>query len=105
MTVEAVAFAMSISVAVVICATFAHNFGLRWLDERAATRTSDATNAVLSARLDEIEKVNKLLAEDWLKKFRQLEGDWKKLKEHADSQFAGSIAQLTSQQRGGGFGR
>lgn len=105
MSAEAVVMAMCISVAIVVVATLAHNFGLRWLDDRARLRVADNTLTALSQRIDELEKVNKLLAEDWMKKFRQLEGDWKKLKEHADSQFAGSIAQLTSQQKGGGFGR
>jgi|SoimicmetaTmtLPB_FD_contig_41_3138904_length_533_multi_1_in_0_out_0_1 hypothetical protein len=79
----------------------AWDFGRRWLEEKAKQRLSDTELARFSARLDMHEQVQKQLAEDWLKKFRQLETDWKKLKEHVDSQTAGTLAQLTSTQSRG----
>lgn len=90
--------AISVAWAVILSSALAWDFGRRWLLERSKTRMSDEMLLQFSTRLDEHERIQKQLAEDWMKKFRQLEGDWKKLKEHADSQFAGTIAQLTSQQ-------
>lgn len=74
----------------------------RWLIERAATRVTDVSLSVLTARIEQQELVTKKLAEDWLTKFRQLEADWKQLKSHADSQFVGALEQLPKSR---GFGR
>ena len=99
-TIVAVALALAVSVSSML----AWDFGRRWLTEKAALRASnDVLNAVLK-RQDDNELVLKRLAEDWMKKFVQLENDWRKLKEHADSQFAGAIAQVHPGQTRG-FGR
>jgi hypothetical protein len=89
---------------VTISSYLAWDFGRRWLQERAALRASNDTLVAVLKRQDENELVLKKLAEDWMKKFVQLEADWKKLKEHADSQFAGVIAQVHPGQTRG-FGR
>lgn len=93
--------AVAIMMAISLSAMLAWDFGRRWLAEQSSMRGTIEQLAQFSARLDEHERVQKQLAEDWLKKFRQLEADWRKLKEHADSQIAGSLAQLTSQQTRG----
>jgi hypothetical protein len=94
----------SLSWAVMLTSMLAWDFGRRWLNELATRRASNETLTAVLTRQDEGEKVLKALAEDWRKKFVQLENDWKKLKEHADSQFAGAYAQATSTQTRG-FGR
>jgi len=81
-------------IAIVIASGLAWDAFRRWLIERAATRVTDASLMVLTARLDQQEVVTKKLAEDWRKKFTELEADWKQLKEHANSQYAGALAQL-----------
>jgi hypothetical protein len=90
--------AISVAWAVILSAALAWDFGRRWLLERSKSRMSDELLLQFSTRLDQHELVQKQLAEDWLKKFRQLEADWKKLKEHADSQVAGTLAQVMAQQ-------
>jgi len=80
--------------AIVIASALTWDAFRRHLIERAATRVTDASLAVLTARLDQQELVTKKLAEDWRKKFTELEADWQKLKQHADSQFAGALAQM-----------
>lgn len=82
--------------AIVSSALLAWDFGRRWLEEQAATRASNAVLSEVLLRQDENEKVLKKLAEDWMRKFVMLENDWKKLREHADSQFAGAVAQVSS---------
>ena len=93
-----------VALSIIVSACLAWDFGRRWLEERAATRATDEERAALHTRMDEHERVQKMLAEDWMKRFRGLEADWKQLKVHADSQFAGTIAQLESQKTRG-FGR
>lgn len=95
----------AVSWAIMGVAMLAWDFGRRWLQELAANRASNETlNAVL-ARQDALDqtfsasqKERKAMAEDWMKKFIQLERDWQKLKEHADAQYAGARAQFESTQ-------
>lgn len=95
---------LAISVAMFGAAVLAWDFGVRWLADRASARVQENVLGEITARLDTQEAVTKRLAEEWRVKFVQLENDWKKLKEHADSQYAGAAAQLTSTQSRG-FGR
>jgi len=76
-----------------------------WINEQAARRVSDERIKQQDDRIDLLDqslaslvKERKAMAEDWLKKFMQLERDWQRLKEHADSQYAGARAQLESNQ-------
>lgn len=96
--------AIAYMLAIVTTAMLARDFGRRWLQELAATRASNEVLTAVLLRQDESEKVLKKLAEDWMKKFVQLERDWQKLKEHADSQYAGALAQAQPHQTRG-FGR
>lgn len=99
--------ALSIAFSLLGTALLAWDFGRRWLDDRARLRIQENLNllAEVTKRLDEQELVRNKLAEDWKRKFQQLEADWKSLKEHADSQFAGAIAQAESAQMRRGFNR
>lgn len=93
MTPEFVAVCFVLSIASIVVSGAAYSFGLRWLQEQAAGRTHENLLAEFSMRQDEHDKLIRKLAEDWMLKFRQLEADWKRLKEHADSQYAGALAQ------------
>jgi hypothetical protein len=88
--------ALGMSLALALTSMLAWDFGRRWLEEKAATRASDEQLAEVLRRQDQNELVLKKLAEDWRHKFVELEQDWKKLKEHADSQYAGATAQVVS---------
>lgn len=98
--IEHVLVAIAYSAAAIVIAALAHHAFMRWLDDRASTRIQENVLGELAARMDSSEQVTKKLAEDWRAKFGQLEQDWKKLKEHAESQYAGAVAQ--SQTRGWG---
>lgn len=93
--------AIAYMLAIVTSSLLAWDFGRRWLQEQSATRASNETLTAVLLRQDENEKVLKKLAEDWMRKFVQLENDWKKLREHADSQFAGAVAQVSSNNQPG----
>lgn len=93
-TIVAIALCMSLTVTSML----AWDFGRRWLQEQKETRVSNETLNELVKQQALHEDVLKKLAMDWMKRFNQLENDWKKLKEHADSQFAGAIAQAEANQ-------
>lgn len=94
MTPEFVAVVFAASIAAIVVSAAAYSFGLRWLDDRAKTRVQENVLAEATARLDQTDQVISKLAVDWRAKFLELETDWKKLKEHADSQYAGAVAQI-----------
>jgi hypothetical protein len=91
--------AVSLSIAIIVLGALAHDFGRRWLEDRAATRAPLVVLAELERKIEEGILARKAMAEDWKRKFTQLEADWKKLKEHADAQYSGAIAQITSTSR------
>ena len=62
----------------------------------AHQKTDHGSSDAADKHRAELDKVIKLLAEDWRERFFQLEGDWKKLKEHQESQLAGTLAQVSS---------
>lgn len=77
---------------------------LKHLEKRLATN-EDLTiltkhlaewREVTAARDAQTETVIKMLAEDWHKKFGQLEGDWKALEGRLNTQFSGEMAQSNS---------
>lgn len=99
------------AIAILATSALAWDFGKRWLAERAHTRTTDAQVLILESSIEDLRvqlsadaDIRNKLAADWHKKFTQLENDWKQLREHANSQFAGALAQVESQ-RTRGFGR
>jgi hypothetical protein len=100
MSPEFVVVCFSLSIAAIVVSAVVYALGSRWLQDRAATRIQENVLGEVTARLDNSEAITKKLAEDWRAKFGQLEQDWKKLKEHAESQYAGAVAQ--SQTRGWG---
>jgi hypothetical protein len=93
---------VAIAIAMIVLGALAHHGFMRWLDDRAATRIQENVLAETSRRLDEHDIMVKKLAEDWLARFNQLVADWRKVKEHAESQYAGAMSQLPSTR---GFGR
>lgn len=101
MTIVAIAFALAIA----ITSMLAWDFGRMWIGEQSARRVADERLKHQDDRIDLLDqslaslvKERKAMAEDWMKKFTQLERDWQRLKEHADSQYAGARAQLESNQ-------
>ncbi|HEX6464230.1 MAG TPA: hypothetical protein VFZ98_07255 [Vicinamibacterales bacterium] len=93
--------AVALSIAIIVVAALAHHAFMRWLDDRARARVQENVLAESTARLDSLDEIIKKLAIDWRQKFTELETDWKKLKEHAQSQYAGTLAQIESQQARG----
>lgn len=100
MTLVAVALALSLA----LTSMLAWDGWRRAIEERASTRIQDNVLQEMTTRLDLQETVMKKLAEDWRAKFLELEADWKGLKQHVDSQTAGTLAQMTATQSRG-FGR
>lgn len=92
--------AVSVSIAMIVLGALAHDFGRRWLEERAASRAALVVLAELERKIEEGVLARKAMAEDWKRKFTQLEADWRKLKEHAESQYSGAVAQVASTSRG-----
>lgn len=92
--------AVALSIAIIVVAALAHHAFMRWLDDRASSRIQENLLAEYSERLDNQEQLVKKLAEDWLARFNQLVQDWRKVKEHAESQYAGALAQTSTQTRG-----
>lgn len=88
---------LGMAAAIMVVAALAHDFGRRWLQEQKEQRIANETLTELMQRQALMEDVQKKLAQDWLKKFNQLENDWKKLEERARSQFAGAIEQTQAQ--------
>lgn len=91
--------AIALAVALITTAGLAHHAFMAWLQDRAATRVQENVLAEVTRRQDNSEQVVAKLAVDWRVKFNELEEEWKKLKEHANSQYAGAVAQV---QRGWG---
>lgn len=89
--------AIAICWAIVITSGLAWDFGRRWLQEQKERRVSDEELKRLREAHELMQDVQKKLAQDWLKRFNQLENDWKKLEERARSQFAGAIEQTQAQ--------
>lgn len=94
--IETVFVAIVAAVAVIVVAALAHHAFMRWLDEKARTRVQENVLAEITTRLDTVDQMISKLAVDWRAKFVELENDWKQLKQHADSQFAGAVAQIPS---------
>lgn len=92
--------AISFSAAIIVTAGLAHDFGRRWLEERARSHAALEILAELERKIEEGVVARKRMGEMWKEKFDALERDWKKLKEHADSQYSGAIAQASSVARG-----
>lgn len=97
--------AVSVFLAIGFTALLAWDCVRMWLAEQAARRVTDERLKHQDDRIDLLDqslaslaKERKAMAEDWMKKFVQLERDWQRLKEHADSQYAGARAQLESNQ-------
>ena len=97
---EFVACVFVFSIALIVVSAAAYSFGLRWLQDRAAARAGLQLLAELERKIEEGVVARKRMGEMWKEKFDQLERDWKKLKEHADSQYTGALAQAASQARG-----
>jgi hypothetical protein len=98
-------FATAQLIAVAFSALLAWDFGRMWINEQSARRVADERLKHQDDRIDLLDqsltslaKERKAMAEDWMKKFVQLERDWQKLKEHADSQYAGARAQVEANQ-------
>lgn len=100
MNVEFVAVVFALSIAFIVVSSVAYALGIRWLQQRANEQASLHVLAELDRKIEEGIAARKAMAEDWKRKFNQLEGDWKKLKEHADAQFSGAVAQVASTSRG-----
>ena len=97
--------AVAVFIAIGFSALLAWDCVRMWINEQAARRVTDERLIHQDTRIDLLDqalaslvKERKAMAEDWMKKFVQLERDWQKLKEHADSQYAGARAQLESNQ-------
>lgn len=75
-----------------------------WVADRALARASDSALKDVSARLGALEMrtlgddiyvtkdMQKALAEDWFRKFQQLERDINVVKSHTEAQLAGTLA-------------
>jgi hypothetical protein len=94
--IETVFVAIVAAVAVITVAALAHHAFMRWLDERAKLRVQENVLAEVTTRLDALDQLISKLAVDWRAKFVELENDWKQLKQHADSQYSGALAQIPS---------
>lgn len=99
------------AIAILASSALAWDGWRRHITERSASRVSNTELlaqrkriAELSDQLEASDDIRNKLATDWKQKFSQLELDWKQLRDHANSQFSGTLAQLESQQRRG-FGR
>jgi hypothetical protein len=92
--IETVFVAIVGAIAVIVVASLAHHAFMRWLDEKAKLRVQENVLGEVTARQDQLDQMIGKLAIDWRAKFIELENDWKQLKEHADSKYAGAMAQL-----------
>jgi hypothetical protein len=92
---------IELSVALVFVAIIARDCFRFWVKSLeynvTELRTAQQSNADAQAELV------KKLAEDWARKFRELEAGNEQMRKHIDSQVAGTIAQLPA--TGRGFGR
>lgn len=93
--------AIALAAAIIVTSALAHHAFMAWLADRAATRVQENVLGEISARLDMLDEVLKKLGPEWRMKFKELEDEWKTLREHAQSQYAGALAQLDSQQSRG----
>lgn len=105
---------IELSLALVVVAVLARDGFRAWLKHRATLEVTASWMADMQAQLNVMSETAKeaaigrdttikLLAEDWRKKFAQLEAENKKQREYIDTQVAGTIAQLPN--TGRGFGR
>lgn len=105
---------IELSCALVVVALIARDGFVRWLkhQDRAAyhskrleelDRKLNATDLRLTEFTEGKDMLVKQLAEDWRKRFAELERGNEAMRKHIDSQVAGTIAQLPA--TGGGFNR
>lgn len=100
MSPEFVACVFALSIAAIVVSTVAYALGVRWIQQRANEQAALQVLAELERKIEEGVVARKRMAEMWKEQFMKLEGDWKKLKEHADAQFSGAVAQVASTSRG-----
>jgi hypothetical protein len=97
--------AVSLSVTVIAVALLAYDIARRTIEVRNRGALALEQLAKVEKDLAEHRAAYATLCKDWRSRFSELENEWKSLREHANSQYAGAVAQVNSMQSSGGFNR